>query len=91
MKIILRLSQFLVGVGGFSTIAVALSMTPYFLRATAYFVALLVPTYACLWICDQPLAESLDLELSEYYSLLIISKAVFLLGCLVTMGVIWHG
>ena len=91
MKILLRLSYLLMGVGGFSTASVALSMTPHFLRGVAYFVALIIPAYAYFWIVDEPTAEALGMDLHNYYALLFASKAVVLLGSIVTLGVIWHG
>lgn len=90
MKMLLHLSHFLMGVGGFSTLGLFLAQTPYLIRSMAYFVALAIVGYAYCWICDQPTADTLNLSIEEYYAALFFSKAVILLGAIVILGVIWR-
>ena len=90
MKMLLHLSHFLMGVGGFSTLGLFLAQTPYLIRSMAYFVALAIVGYAYCWICDQPTADVLNLSIEEYYAALFFSKAVILLGAIVILGVIWR-
>ena len=90
MKMLLHLSHFLMGVGGFSTLGLFLAQTPYLIRSMAYFVALAIVGYAYCWICDQPTADALNLSFEEYYAALFFSKAVILLGAIVILGVIWR-
>lgn len=90
MKMLLHLSHFLMGVGGFSTLGLFLAQTPYLIRSMAYFVALAIVGYAYCWICDQPTADTLNLSIEEHYAALFFSKAVILLGAIVILGVIWR-
>lgn len=90
MKMLLHLSHFLMGVGGFSTLGLFLAQTPYLIRSAAYFVALAIVGYAYCWICDDPTAQALGLTLEEYYAALFASKAIVLVGVIVILGVIWR-
>jgi len=92
MKFLHYLSLFLAGVGGFSTIGVALSLRPgWLLQATGIFIPLGVVIFAYLLIVDEPTADLLGVEINQYYASLFFAGAIILAGISIVLGVILRG
>lgn len=82
---------FLSGSIGLTTLGWVLSLTPAFVRFSAYGVALSIIFLLAGFVLDDAISESLGIEPSQWYGILIGSAIAFLCGVAVLAGVLVNG
>jgi len=83
--------NFLAGSIGVSVLGWVLSLTPAFLIFSAYGSAIVVIAIGAGFFLDDPIAESLGIEISHWYGILFGSAIAFLCGVAVLAGVLLRG
>lgn len=91
MKIWSLAFNFLAGSIGVSVLGWVLSLTPAFIAFSVYGVALFIIAIGAGFFLDDPIAESLGIEISQWYGILFGSAIAMLCGVAVLAGVLING
>ena len=83
--------NFLAGSIGVSALGWIFSLTPGFIRFSAYGVAIFIIAIGAGFFLDDPIAESLGIEISQWYAILFGSALALLCGVAVLAGVLING
>jgi len=82
---------FLAGSIGVTTLGWIFSLTPGFIRFSAYGAALFIIAIGGGFFLDDPISEALEMELSQWYAILFGSAIAMLCGVAVLAGVLING
>ena len=89
MKLMRLLSYFLTGATTVTLTGWGIALTPFAIRAGVYVVVLSLIAIVLAFALDDPISEYFQIELSNYYAIVIGVAIAFFSGLAVLGGLLW--